>query len=222
MTETIALFGATGGTGKYLLPAALEAGYKVQALVRTPSKVETKHENLTLIEGDFSNDAAITETVKGAHYVISCAGGPLGKPKDYPEGMMLNFITLLWPKLEAESQLKVFLYQSGAFVPKPDGSNPFMMKLMRATMGRMVGITPNVDENEKVGKFMDSNPTKSFSVIVTRPGMINDKEGGQKLVASDSPPMGSITFKDLAFFTLEAIKDESLAGKYPFVVVAKK
>ena len=81
MPETIAVFGATGSTGKYVVPLALEQGYNVRALVRNPSKLETKHANLTVIEGTLQEEAKLKETVKGATYVICSAGGPMGKPR---------------------------------------------------------------------------------------------------------------------------------------------
>ena len=83
--ETIALFGATGGTGKHFLSMALEAGYTVKIMVRTPSKITLTNNKLTVIEGDFFNKDAIQKTITGADYVVSLAGGPMtGKQADSP------------------------------------------------------------------------------------------------------------------------------------------
>jgi hypothetical protein len=223
MTETIALFGATGGTGKQFLPLALDAGYKVKAMVRTPSNVETKHENLTLVEGDFSNEDALKKTVEGATYVVSMAGGPMGKPKEYPKDLMLNFVKKLLAIMKESPTVKTFLYQAGAFSAKPDGSLPVSMKVFRTMVGAwMMGLKPNYLDNEAVIKYVDSEKDAcKFKIIVTRPGALKEEEGGKKLEASDKPEMGAVTFKDLAVFSLEAMKDESLAGKYPFVKIAK-
>jgi len=221
MMETIALFGATGSTGKHVLAYALEKGYKVKALVRTPSKLETKHENLTIIEGTLEDIDKVKETVKDSDYVISVAGGP-ADPKTYPASMMTEFVKKLWPILDEEAACKVFLYQAGAFSPKPDGTNPFMLKMMRPIFGRMIGIKPKIDDNTAAMSFMNANPKESFKFIVTRPGKLVENEGGVKLEASETSTMAAITFKDLAAFTVEAIKDESLYGKYPFVVPAKE
>ena len=90
MSETIALFGGTGSTGQHFLTLALEAGYKVNILVRNPSKVTitSNNNNLTVLEGDFSNHEAIEKTIQGATYVVSMAGGPLGKVR-YGAGVQL-------------------------------------------------------------------------------------------------------------------------------------
>ena len=222
MTETIALFGATGGTGKHFLPLALEAGYKVKAMVRTPSKVETKHANLTLIEGDFSNQDAMKKTVQGADYVISMAGGPMGKPKEYPKDLMLDFVKKLVTIMKETPSVKVFLYQAGAFSAKPDGSLPLLMKVFRTVVGAWImGLEPNFMDNEAVIKYVDTEKDCKFKIIITRPGGLKEDEGGKKLEASENPEMNMVAFKDLATFSLDAMKDESLVGKYPFVTIAK-
>ena len=95
MSETIALFGGTGSTGQHFLTLALEAGYKVNILVRNPSKVtitSNNNDNLTVIEGDFSNHEAIKKTIQGATYVVSMAGGPMGKVS-YGVGCALLYLS---------------------------------------------------------------------------------------------------------------------------------
>ena len=53
----LAILGATGQTGQSLVAQALEAGHQVVAVVRTPSKLEIKNDNLTVVQGDvFSDD----------------------------------------------------------------------------------------------------------------------------------------------------------------------
>ncbi len=103
LPETLALFGATGATGRHVLSYALKQGYKVRALPRTPAKVGINDDNPTVIQGDFEDVAALEATVKGAKFVICSAGGPSGKA--YQKGMMLGFIQRLWPILEAESSV---------------------------------------------------------------------------------------------------------------------
>jgi hypothetical protein len=219
--EIIAVFGATGGTGKSFVEAALEEGYKVQALVRTPSKVE-KRENLKIIQGDLSkvSSSAIQETIKGATYVVSVAGGRPGDKTYYPT-MMSDLVKMLWPLLEAESSVKYFLYQAGCLCPKPDGSNPFSMKILRPIVGFASGTSKMIDDNCRSINWIDSNPPKTFKAIVIRPGLLKDLPGGDTLEASQSAPNGTaVAYKDLGKFILKAMTDDSLVGQYPFVVKA--
>lgn len=79
----IAIFGATGETGRQFVEQALAAGYQVVAYVRNPSKLNTKHENLTIVQGELADQAIIERAVSGADAVISVLGprgGSKGKP----------------------------------------------------------------------------------------------------------------------------------------------
>jgi nucleoside-diphosphate-sugar epimerase len=220
MTETIALFGGTGRTGSYLVTLALEQGYKVQMLARTPSKVETKHANLTVVQGGFSDKEALEKVVKGATYVISCAGGQ-ATGKNYPKDLMLNFVQLLYPIMEAEASVKVFLYQSGGMSAAPGRPLTCTTSLTRMTLGNFLGIKAMILDNEAVSFWMAENK-KHFDYIITRPGLLEDKDDDAVLYADqDNWPMSAITYKALAAFTLESVKDKTLFGTYPYVMPKK-
>jgi putative NADH-flavin reductase len=79
----INIFGATGGTGKQLVEQALTAGNQVVAYARNPSKLNTKHENLTILQGELTDQAMIESAVSGTDAVISVLG-PRGGSKSKP------------------------------------------------------------------------------------------------------------------------------------------
>ena len=66
--------GASGGTGRHLVSQALERGYKVTALVRDRSSLDTSHPNLTLREGDVLQPQSLDEAVEGQDAVVSALG----------------------------------------------------------------------------------------------------------------------------------------------------
>jgi len=78
--HTIALFGATGKTGRHVLAQALEAGHRVRALARQPESIATTHQHLTVVAGDVLDAAAVGETVRGADVVVSVFGQVKGSP----------------------------------------------------------------------------------------------------------------------------------------------
>jgi putative NADH-flavin reductase len=69
----IALFGATGGTGRQVLDQALAQGHAVSALVRDPSKL-AERTGLTLVVGDVLDQTATTRCVQGVDAVICVLG----------------------------------------------------------------------------------------------------------------------------------------------------
>jgi putative NADH-flavin reductase len=70
----LAVFGATGGTGRGVIDQALAAGDKVTALARTPAALADVAEQVDVIEGDVLDPAAVARTVAGSDVVISALG----------------------------------------------------------------------------------------------------------------------------------------------------
>ncbi len=71
----IALYGATGKSGSRILTELLSRGHRVTAVVRDPSKLETKDELLRVVKGDVGSAAAIEEKIVGVDAVV-CAYAP--------------------------------------------------------------------------------------------------------------------------------------------------
>jgi putative NADH-flavin reductase len=69
----LALFGATGGTGRQFLRQALAQGHSIRALARTPSKLEPA-ERLTVTAGDVLDQTAVDQCLQGVDAVICSLG----------------------------------------------------------------------------------------------------------------------------------------------------
>jgi putative NADH-flavin reductase len=82
MTTTIALFGATGKTGRRVLDQALEQGLAVRALARDPAKIAVVRDRLTVIHGDVLDARSVDRVVEGADAVLSVFGHVKGSPDD--------------------------------------------------------------------------------------------------------------------------------------------
>ena len=71
----IAVFGATGRTGKLVVSEALARGFEVRALARSPEKLEDlAAPGLSVVEGDARDAAAVTATLEGTDVAISALG----------------------------------------------------------------------------------------------------------------------------------------------------
>jgi len=70
----IAIFGATGGTGRYLVDQALAAGHHVTALVRTPTTLPVTHERLRVVQGDVHDAEQVAAAIVGQDAVLSALG----------------------------------------------------------------------------------------------------------------------------------------------------
>lgn len=82
--KTVALIGATGKAGRYLLPKLISAGYSLHVLVRHPERLSTNHPAITkIITGDVVKEESITALIKGTDAVMSTLG--LGIPPSAPD-----------------------------------------------------------------------------------------------------------------------------------------
>ena len=72
--RTVALLGATGMVGNFLLREALARGLNVRALARAPAKLDELRDRITIIQGDARDPAAIKELLQGSDAVISALG----------------------------------------------------------------------------------------------------------------------------------------------------
>lgn len=93
------IFGATGGTGRYLVSQGLEQGCQVTAFVRDPGTLATKHPNLTIVKGNLSDHNNITNALKGVKAVISVLGNDtrkaLFKPSNIISHSLPNIISAM-------------------------------------------------------------------------------------------------------------------------------
>lgn len=87
----LAIFGATGRTGKPLVEQALKAGHEVVALVRTPSKL-TVQTPIRVVQGDVLNSTDVDKVVQGSDAVISVIGQSKDSPRDMQTVAITNII----------------------------------------------------------------------------------------------------------------------------------
>lgn len=73
MTRLLVL-GATGHTGAQVLDLALARGHRVTAFVRSPDKLERRHERLTIVPGDVRQVDALARAMAGHDAVVSTLG----------------------------------------------------------------------------------------------------------------------------------------------------
>ena len=74
--NTLLIFGATGGVGRQLVEQALEQGHTVTAFARNPAKLDIKHENLKIVQGDVMDFASVESAMQGQEAVLAALGSP--------------------------------------------------------------------------------------------------------------------------------------------------
>jgi len=72
--KTVALFGATGPSGKHIIEEALKQGYSLSVYTRNAKKLEAFAGKVEIVLGDLQDRQAIAQCVRGADAVISALG----------------------------------------------------------------------------------------------------------------------------------------------------
>ena len=211
--EIIALFGIDGPVGKHFVKLALSAGYHIRALSPTP--VELEHEFLTVTKGDLNvSDSILEELLRHSTYVVCFLCDSMPK-KDYPEGLLLNFIQRLYPMVK-ESPVRVFLYQVSAGCGSPVCSTGRAAYLdtslclihfdsdahkrqatsttvdarghapMLANLVKFVKRSNFQKDQDSIAKFIGDNTEDWFYFILTRPGLTRETPSKKRLSASKS------------------------------------
>lgn len=206
----IALFGATGQTGKEFLEIALEAGHNVKALVRTPSKLETTDESLQVIQGDVLVYDDVEKTVSGTDIVVSLFGHVKGSPDWLQTEGTKNIV-----KAMKSHDVERILSLSGGGLPYPEKDEPGIAdKLIRFLMKIFAGqILKDAKKHAEVLRESNLDWT-----IVRAPRLTNGerkgeyREGWVGVNASTS-----ISRKDLADFILKEVEEHDYSYQMPFI-----
>ncbi|MEM1042618.1 MAG: NAD(P)H-binding protein [Bacteroidota bacterium] len=130
----LAVFGATGRTGREALTQALAAGHTVSAFVRSRAKLaaqqDLSNDRLRVVEGDVRDYDAVARAVAGADAVLSCLA-PV--PKD---GRVQTEGTEHIARAMAAHGVRRIVSLTGAGVDAPgDPERSLGGKIMRGVMG---------------------------------------------------------------------------------------
>jgi uncharacterized protein YbjT (DUF2867 family) len=134
---TIALIGATGMAGRYILQSALEQGYPIKVLARTPEKLGALESRIEIVEGDARDPEAIARLVRDSDVVIT-ALGPVkadgGAARMISTASTDNVINAM-----EEAGISRYIIVSGAAVVVPGDQRNFtgwwMRQLVRLRLG---------------------------------------------------------------------------------------
>jgi putative NADH-flavin reductase len=70
----LVIFGSTGGTGRQVVQQALDQGHLVTAFARDPNKINIKHSNLRIVQGDVMDAISVEQAIRGQDAVVCVLG----------------------------------------------------------------------------------------------------------------------------------------------------
>jgi putative NADH-flavin reductase len=231
----IAIFGATGRIGGHVLTWALDAGYPVTALARSPEGLlQSAHKldplvldaagrdavgsaawngtprgmaaGLKVVRGDALDKTAVAEVIAGADAVISALGPRGAKAPDLLTGAASNIVSAMQ---QTGVRRLICVSAAGPFI----GADPNMSWLVKQILPRVLA-KPFADVRAMEDVIRESGLDWTL-VRATR--LVNGPGTGQYRVSPDYAPRGGgkIARADVAHFIAAAVTGNSWLRSAP-------
>lgn len=208
---TVALLGATGLAGGYLLREALQRGHSVRALARTPAKLDEFSDQITIIQGDARNPQVIQKLLSGSDVVIN-AVGPVKADGD--SALFINStVTRNILQEMKENEISQYMIVSGAAVVMPGDDRNILGWWIRtlARIGLGSELLDKQDEYEALEK-------SSANWMLVRCPLIDAKPYQRPpLISLETPPAFRLRAGELARFMIDQIEQREYIRQGPFI-----
>ena len=203
----IAVFGATGGTGKQVVQQALAAGDQVTALVRDPANLGLDNANLAVVTGNVLDAAKVGETLQDAEAVIVSLGNTDSNP-DYIVSQGTQVIVDVMKRLGQPRRI-IIVSSLGVGESKDQVSFAFKM-LMKSVLRKPM---EDKERQEQVIKASDLDWT------IIRPGGLTDGPATGSYKSGLDPEIGAgqVSRADVAAFVLLQLTDSTYLHKAPAI-----
>ena len=209
--HTVALLGATGMVGEYLVEAALRRGYTVRALARSPAKLAQFGSRITIIKGDARDPAVIRELLQGSDAVVSA----LGPVKADGDASRFINTTVTRNVLEAMPAAGISLYivVSGAAVVMP-GDDRNLLGWGIRTLAQIGLHSALQDKQAEYAVLADSDVNWT---LVRCPLIESEPFGSSPLVSLQTPPAFRVRAGELAQFIMAQLDSRNFVRQGPFL-----
>ena len=208
---TIAVLGATGMVGGFILQEALAQGYDIRALARTPKKLDTLKGRITIVQGDARDPSAIAALLRGSNIVIS-ALGPVKADGDAAK-MISTTATGHIIQFMPEYNIKRYIVVSGAAVIMPGDDRNLTGWLIQ----KMASITLHDTLKDKQAEYQLLADSSVAWTLVRCPLIEAEPFKHKPRASLDTPTSFSLRAGELARFIVEQIDSEEFIRKGPFL-----
>lgn len=205
----LTIFGATGGTGKEVVKQALARGHNVTVYVRTPSKVATQHERLTIVQGEMNEPTKIRQAIAGADAVISA----LGPTSNTPERPLTEGMQHIVAAMQAEGVDRL-IAATGAGVADPNDKPQLVGQIFGLAL-RVFAKHVLADSTGMVEAIRSSN----LNWTLARAPRLQDKPGTEQIKVgyAGQGPGTQLARADFAHFMLDQLQSDQWVQKAPML-----
>jgi putative NADH-flavin reductase len=201
----IALFGASGATGRLLTQRCLAAGFEVTALLRTPDTFAHRN-HIHAIQGSAFEPAPVRQTIEGVDVVLSALGANSLKKEDVLERAVPQIIAAMREtRTQPKPVRRIIVLGSAGALPNSLDKQPAWRRW----------IVENIIYNtflkwpvaSQISQWNNLSRSNLDWTMVMPPMLTNAPAHGHYRIDGDAlPPNGSrISREDVADFMMQQI-----------------
>lgn len=202
----IAVFGATGGTGREIVRQAIEAGHEITILVRDTAKIKRRDDRLYLVLGDVLDIKKVEETLAAADAVVCSLGQTANNPDDVVSRGTQNIIQAMH-KQDVDRLVVVSSMGVGRSIHQVSLS----FKMLTKTVLRKA-----IEDKERQEALVVES---DLDWVIVRPsGLSNGPQTGSYQTGTDPAIEAShISRADVAAFVLQQLTDNTFLHQKPAI-----
>ncbi len=206
---TIAIIGATGATGKFVLEGALARGLKTKVLARNPDKLRSLKDQVEIIKGSIEDQEAVKRLFEGVDVVIST----LGTAKK-PHYIVEKGVRVILQTIQAMEQKPRFLHMSavGLGDSKAQCSKSWLWTFIVKVTFPLIGRELFEDMERAENLILQAS---DVNAVIMRAAVLHNKPAQGYLIRQSQEAVGGmfISRRDIAAFLLDAVHDTSYDGQ---------
>jgi uncharacterized protein YbjT (DUF2867 family) len=205
----ILVLGATGPTGRQIVSQAIDRGYDVTALVRSPRKAADL-KGAKLVVGDARDEKALRQAIKGRDAVISALGTPASPIRDVTLLSTANQALVKAMNAELVSRL---ITVTGIGAGDSKGHGGFLFDKMIFPL-LLRNVYADKDRQEAIIK------NSGLEWTIVRPSILNNKterKAIRTLTDLNAFNGGSISRADVARFLLDQVTGDNWMYRSPLI-----
>lgn len=209
----VIIFGASGGTGQFLVQEALAQGHTATAFARRPDSIlAAPAPNLTVVQGDVYNASAVSAAIAGHDAVLSALGARSLGHSDLLEVSMRNILA----GMAAHGVSRIIVLGASGAAKNAAQHQGILASLFLKLVENTILREPFRSQENQVCLLEAS---KAEYTIVLPPRLLNRPAIGHYRVQEDGLPPGGLTIPraDVAEFMVRQLTDATWIRKAPYV-----
>ena len=205
----VLVFGATGGTGRFLIEGSLDAGHTVTAFVREPVGRVVARNKLRVVRGNVLDAASVDAAVAGQDEVLSA----LGSTTRHPEPVLSEGMRYVLNAMERHRVRRIVVLSAAGALREPAG---FLIGNLAVRVARM--WLPEVYREHR--KMLDALKARDLDWTAVRAPVLTNgsRKGHYRVILEGIPHWGfRISREDVADFMVRQLSLDEFVRKMPAI-----